>query len=140
MHNLIINWNSVVTRRDIVWVLGDVAFTQEGFDALYELNGRKKLVRGNHDNNFKTEDWLKHFETVEGITRYKGYWLTHAPIHPTELRGKRNIHGHVHGNSIRDVYGEYDTRYINVCCEAVNETPILFDDIRSGKYHEVRKC
>lgn len=141
MHTIIENWNSVVTKRDIVFVLGDVAFNQEGYDAVGELNGRKKLIRGNHDNYFSTEEWLKHFETVEGIVGYKGYWLTHAPIHPNELRGKKNIHGHLHQHSIRNSYtGEYDPNYINVCCEAIGETPIPFEWIRDGKYDEIRKC
>jgi calcineurin-like phosphoesterase family protein len=135
MHAIICNWNAVVRdKRDLVWVLGDVAFSQEGFDALGELNGRKKLVRGNHDNYFSTEDWLKHFETVESLVRYKDCWLTHAPMHPCELRGKKNIHGHVHHNTVRNGYGEYDERYINVCCEAVRETPIPFQDIKDGWY------
>lgn len=141
MQNIITNWNSVVGKRDLVWVLGDIAFTQEGYDALGELSGRKKMVRGNHDDSFTTQEWLKHFETVEGITQYKGFWLTHAPIHPNELRGKRNVHGHVHHNSIVNSYtGDLDQRYVNVCCEAIGETPILFNDIRSGRYNDIRRC
>lgn len=134
MHHLIQQWNNVVRKKDLVWVLGDTAFTQEGFDALGELAGRKKLIRGNHDNYFSTEDWLKHFETVESLVRYKGCWLSHAPIHPVELRGCINIHGHVHHNQVRNGFGEADTRYVNVCAEAVNECPISFEDIRNGAY------
>jgi len=123
MNNIITNWNKIITKRDLVWVLGDVAFNKEGYDALAQLNGRKKLVRGNHDNHFSTEEWLKYFESVESMVRYKDCWLTHCPIHPDELRGRINIHGHVHTNTIPD------QRYINVCCEAINETPILFTDL-----------
>jgi calcineurin-like phosphoesterase family protein len=141
MHNIIINWNKVVSKRDVVWVLGDVAFDQDGYEALFELKGRLKMVRGNHDNSFTTEQWLKRFETVEGLVRYKGFWLSHAPLHPAELRDKRNIHGHVHHNSIRNpMTQEYDTSYINVCCEAVGEIPFPFELIKSGEYHNVRKC
>ncbi len=140
MNHLIERWNSVVKdKRDLVWVLGDTAFSPEGFAALGELNGRKKLVRGNHDNYFTTEEWLEHFETVESLVRYKKYWLSHAPIHPDELRGKGNIHGHVHHNSVRDGEGEWDERYINVSCEAVNETPISFQDIVSGVYWKQKR-
>lgn len=141
MHTIITNWNKVVNKRDLVWVLGDIAFSQEGFDALFELNGRIKMVRGNHDNYFSTEDWLKRVETVEGLVQYKGYWLSHCPLHPDELRGRKNIHGHVHHNSIRNKYDNtYDPRYINACCEAVNETPMPFDLIKTGEYQNVRKC
>lgn len=141
MHNIITSWNKNVGKRDIVWVLGDTAFGQVGFEALFELNGIKKLVRGNHDDNFTTQQWLEVFTTVESLVKYKGYWLSHAPIHPNELRGRKNIHGHVHSNSIRNSYtGEYDERYINVCCEAIGETPIPFDDIKNGNYYKTRRC
>lgn len=136
MHILIANWNSVVKKRDVVWVLGDVAFSQDGYDALGELAGRKKMVRGNHDEYFTTEEWLKHFESVDGFVKYKQYWLSHAPMHPAELRGRGNIHGHVHSNHIRNAYGELDGRYINVSAEAVRETPISFQHILSGWYWE----
>jgi len=134
MQVIIAQWNAVVDKGDLVWVLGDTAFNQEGFDALGELKGRKKLIRGNHDNYFTTEQWLEHFETVESLVRYKDFWLSHAPIHPAELYGKGNIHGHVHHNSIKDGDNEWDKRYINVSCEAVRETPMNFQDILSGWY------
>lgn len=141
MHNIVVNWNRVVGKRDKVFVLGDVAFNQEGFDALNELNGTKTLIRGNHDNYFKTDDWLKVFDSVEGLYRYKEFWLSHAPIHPLELRGKKNIHGHVHQHSIRNTYtNEYDPNYICVCCEPLGETPISLKQIRDGTYDRIRKC
>lgn len=141
MHYICKNWNNKVSKRGLVYVLGDSAFTEEGFEALKELNGRKILVRGNHDNFFSTRKLLDVFDEVEGIVRYKQYWLTHAPIHPDELRGKQNIHGHVHFHSIRNGYThEYDQRYINVSCEAINETPISLDEIRDGTYWKNKRC
>lgn len=146
MFNIGRNWENLVGKRDLVWVLGDCAFTQEGFDLLKSLPGRKKLIRGNHDTYFKTEQWLEIFETVESLVSYKGYWLSHCPVHPDELRGKHNIHGHVHSNSIMHNTGiafrvmERDPRYINVCCEAVNDRPVFLDDIRDGTYWEDTKC
>jgi calcineurin-like phosphoesterase family protein len=133
------NWIRTVRKKnDLVWVLGDVAFNQEGFDRLKELPGRKKMVRGNHDTFFTTQQWLEIFETVESLVSYKGYWLSHCPIHPVELRGKKNISGHIHHNSIRLENSEYDERYINVCCESIGETPISFQDIKSGEYYKMR--
>jgi calcineurin-like phosphoesterase family protein len=141
MYHIGDNWNRVVSKRCKVFVLGDSAFNDVGFEFLKSLNGTKVLVRGNHDNYFSTEKWLEIFESVEGIVRYKNYWLTHAPIHPSELRGKKNLHGHVHFNSIKNGYtGEYDTNYINVSCEAINETPISLDKIRDGSYDRERRC
>lgn len=140
MEIIIDNWNRVVTKRDIVYVLGDVAFTNNGYDSLGRLKGEKRMIRGNHDNYFTTEQWLKYFTTIEGLVRYKGYWLSHAPVHPNELRGRKSIHGHVHSSSIRLENGEYDERYINVCCEPLGETPVPFDKIKSGEYYKMRKC
>ena len=48
---LIKNWNKVVGKQDIVYVLGDFALC--GKDRIIEvsraLNGRKRLILGNHD-------------------------------------------------------------------------------------------
>ena len=144
MQNIINNWNAVVKKRDFVWVLGDIAMSKEGFDALGELAGTKYMVKGNHDNRFTTEEWLRHFKSVESLVSYKGYWLSHCPIHPAELRGKKNIHGHVHTQSIVAPvdYNEerfWDRNYINICCEAINETPVSFDDIKGGAYWERKR-
>lgn len=139
MENIIANWNNKVRARDIVYVLGDVAFSKEGFDNLSLLRGQKRLIRGNHDNKFTTEEYLPVFKSVDGFLKYKEFWLSHAPIHPAELRGKKNIHGHVHGQSIKNGDGSYDERYINVCCEAVGDTPISLDEIRHF-YNDIRRC
>lgn len=96
---LIEKWNSVITKRDIVYVLGDAAFTIEGLESIGQLKGRKILVRGNHDL-VHAKDYLEYFDDVFGIVKYKNAWLSHAPIHPGELRRKINIHGHVHYASI----------------------------------------
>ncbi len=127
-------WNERITKRDKVYVLGDVAFSDEGFDKLKTLNGNKILVRGNHDNFFSTKKWLEVFDEVEGIVRYKGYWLTHAPIHPDELRGKGNIHGHSHHNIMRLSDGSVDNRYLCVSCEVTDHYPVSIHEIQRGEY------
>jgi calcineurin-like phosphoesterase family protein len=53
-----------------------------------------------------------------------GYIFTHCPIHESEVtRFHRNIHGHVHENSLDDY------RYINVSCEVVDYTPKLIEEL-----------
>ncbi len=133
MHKTVELWNLAVSKRDKVYVLGDVCFDEFFLGALHEMNGAKVLIRGNHDDRIKTETWLKYFDSVEGMVRYKGYWLTHAPIHPAELRGKKNIHGHVHQNSILNAYHECDPRYINVCIENTGGAPINMERIKAGE-------
>lgn len=127
-------WNLVVTKYDKVFVLGDVCFGEEYLYILHQLNGIKILIHGNHDDRISTATFLKYFDEVYGIYKYKRYWLTHAPIHPQELRGKINIHGHVHQNSILMAYGDkIDDRYINVCIENTGGAPVSLDMINAGQ-------
>lgn len=130
-HNewIISQWNSVVKKNDMVWVMGDVAFSQEGLQCVSRLRGNKKLVRGNHDTQ-STQAYLKYFNNVFGIVKESGFWLSHAPIHPQELRGKRNICGHMHSKNILLENGELDDRYINVSVEQINGIPISFTEIK----------
>ncbi len=120
-------WDRLVTKRDLVWVLGDSAFDEEGIDWLAELKGEKRLVRGNHCD-LPTTSYLRAFSEIYGLVKYKGMWLSHAPIHPSELRGKVNCHGHVHYYNIKElvVAGDGhtvvesrfdDKRYLNCCVE-----------------------
>lgn len=104
------DWRKVVDKKDVVYVLGDACFTMETIFEFDNLPGRKILVRGNHDG-LDTQVYLKYFEGVYGILKYKEFWLTHAPIHPAELRGKVNLHGHVHYAALED------KRYFNCCPE-----------------------
>jgi calcineurin-like phosphoesterase family protein len=115
-------WNSVVTKNDLVWVLGDVCFDKAALPLLKQLKGSKHLVLGNHDE-FTIQTYQLYFSKIVGFTKYKGLWLSHAPIHPDELRGKINVHGHVHSKSIPD------PRYVNVSVEVLNGKPISFEEI-----------
>lgn len=119
---LIQQWNSVVRKRDSVYVLGDVAFSREGLAKCGRLAGDKKLIMGNHDK-YPAASYLDYFRGLSGVMKHRGFWLSHAPIHPEELRGIRNIHGHVHSKTIDD------HRYINVSVEAVGGLPLCLDEI-----------
>jgi len=126
---LIKNWNSVVNKKDKVYILGDVTMeSTKWYFRLDELNGIKVVVLGNHDDPGHVPELLKYVHQVAGMIKYKGHWLTHAPIHPCELRDKRNIHGHVHNHSVKDG-NKLDKRYINVSMENINYTPVLFTDL-----------
>lgn len=135
-HNeiLISKWNLIVNNRDKVFVLGDVVMGgKENMPLLARLQGNKYLVRGNHDTQ-STSLYLEYFKEVYGLFKYKGFWLSHCPLHPAELRGSINIHGHVHHNSIRDHYHDLDKRYVNVCVEACDGFPVPFESIKDGGY------
>ncbi len=122
---ILTNMRKVVTKRDTLYILGDCILHPDSLNVLEDIPGQKVLILGNHcTEKVKTSDLVSVFDDIHGMMKYKEFWLTHAPIHPEELRGKINIHGHVHTNTLKD------TRYVNVSCEAVNYTPISLHTIR----------
>jgi len=129
---IIQNWNKVVTKvKHQVWVLGDMCIKNKDYDMdklINRLNGTIQLVTGNHchlpyyNNN--------RINVRRAMVAKYGFWLTHCPIHPNELRGRNNIHGHTHYAMIDD------NRYYNVCVENINYTPINIEEIR--KYFKIK--
>ena len=109
---------SVVRPKDILWILGDSVFTEETLDDLKSLPGVKKLIIGNHcAQHFDQKLLYDCFKSVHGLFKKYRCWLSHAPVHPDELRGYFNIHGHSHNHIIDDL------RYINICPEHHNFFP-----------------
>lgn len=131
---MIANWNRTVKPNDRVWHLGDVVIPRKSLQLLSRLNGRKALVRGNHDI-FKDEDYACFFDKIVGSHKMSTYILTHIPIHPDSLSrwSTGNIHGHLHDKRVRlksdKGWRKVDERYINVSVERTNFTPISFDEI-----------
>ena len=83
------------------------------------LNGWIRFMPGNHDDVIPLHVDL----IVPHPYKYKKQWLSHCPMHPDELRGNNNIHGHIHSHTIDD------PRYFNVCCERIDFQPIPFYDV-----------
>lgn len=121
---LIRNWNRVVSPDDKVYHLGDVAIPRSGLKCLARLNGRKVLIRGNHDI-FKLSDYSKYFADIRGCHYLDKYILSHIPVHESAvIRYKGNIHGHTHYRKVLGPDGEPDPRYFCVCVEHTDYAPI----------------
>lgn len=120
---ILANYLSMITKKDTVWFLGDIVFSREYLQRISDLPGTKKLVLGNHDveRTITISDLCLVYDGIYSLVNYKGAWLSHAPIHVDELRGKVNVHGHCHFHKIPD------KRYINVCLEHTAYAPIRFD-------------
>lgn len=60
-HDFVTKWNKQVNSKDIVFVLGDVSFGkfEETKSIISKLNGRKILIRGNHDERFNAKQWIQ---------------------------------------------------------------------------------
>jgi calcineurin-like phosphoesterase family protein len=128
--HIIQEWNKVVDKRDVTYILGDVTMEKkEHYHLLDRLNGIKHVVLGNHDRRQHTRDLLNHVESVAGMIQYKGFFLTHCPVHPMELTYrdvKGNIHGHIHDSEV----GE--PKYWCVSCERVDYKPITIEKLTHG--------
>lgn len=107
-------WRELVAPTDFVWVLGDAGRDLEVFR---DLPGRKGLVGGNCDGSL-TKLPAGLFESAHGVKYLPGLMLTHVPIHPCELYGRANVHGHMHAKSVAD------DRFLCVSAEQTGYVPI----------------
>lgn len=133
---IIEQWNSVVKKRDSVYLLGDAVWNREKLPLLGKLKGQIKLILGNHDK-FHASEYLEYVRDLGGMVKRRGLWLTHCPMYEGELRGCKNVHGHVHGNTIwHEFFGKYqpDPRYVNVSVETCAGRPVNHDSIISGEH------
>lgn len=129
---IINNINALVKPEDRLYLLGDVAFNNTNLAKVGRLNGRKKLIKGNHDLQ-EAKDYLKYFEDILAYRTYPksvGIIMSHIPIHTSQLedRYKFNVHGHLHSNIVQKS-GSKDLRYINICPEHTSMKPLNLDDI-----------
>jgi calcineurin-like phosphoesterase family protein len=149
---LITNWNRLVKKDDIVYHLGDFTLTTrvDLIDPILErLNGRIRLVKGNHDKWIKRFDDLKNKDKFDWVRQYNREVFTidgtnyeivmmHYPFLTWDgsSRGSINVHGHAHGGNDHLNVG---TKRIDVGVDAINMCyhPVsLLDVIRltaSGK-------
>jgi len=142
---LIQQWNKVVSKKDTIYILGDLTMNSDKhYHLLDELYGEKIIVLGNHDIISKKNilKLLKYVKGIGGAVEYKGYMLTHVPIHPMEaVQYRGNIHAHIHHiNKIEEsivpqLYQErtqnFSTlhKYINVDAHLLNYQPISMNEI-----------
>ena len=128
LHDLILidRINDTVNKRDKLFILGDVAWSKPGAAKLADIRCKNiEVVWGNHDI---PRYIMPYIHRSHGFFKYNGYWVSHCPMHPIELRGMQNIHGHVHHNVLAD------DRYVSVCVDSCNGYPVLFEDILHGTY------
>lgn len=93
--------NDVVSADDEVIVVGDVATDPLWLPATARFNGKKTLIRGNHDRKFSDAELAPFFHTIidegEGIELEEAGHLLYATHYPTSGRTDRfNLVGHIH--------------------------------------------
>lgn len=123
---MIEKWNSVVRPQDKVIHLGDVVINRSALKILSRLNGKKKLIAGNHDI-FRLEEYQEYFYDIKAYRVFDGFVMSHIPIHTSSLgRWNGNIHGHLHSGQVYNDQGDIDPRYLCMSVEQphVNYTPV----------------
>lgn len=128
---MIDNWNNVVKPGDKVYHLGDVFINRKARFILEALNGKKVLIKGNHDI-FDLDNYVPYFKDIRACHVLDRVVLSHIPIHKNSIeRFRGNVHGHLHRHEVLDNLGQIDVQYKSVCVEHINYTPIEFSEIIS---------
>ena len=133
---MIERWNKVVRPQDHVYHLGDVTMARGNqtrqIDAIMaRLNGHKRICLGNHDQ-LASGWYFRQFEKVKACNVLDGIIFTHIPIHSESLgRFKANVHGHLHANRVMLSPYHPNPRYLSVCVELTDYTPIDLETLKS---------
>lgn len=138
---MIRRWNDVVEHRDVVYHLGDFAMGDSAHWHTFckKLNGRKILVRGNHDKGVERMLQVGFNEVHENIVcEIDGarVWMNHYPFFSNDERDLRRpeppseydiaLCGHIH-EKWKLLRG-----CVNVGVDVWDFRPITLDDIRGA--------
>lgn len=150
---MIRRWNETVAPQDTVYILGDLSWHDDAKTAeiLRQLNGKKILIDGNHDNNLGPLSRKEFKET------HFGYWeirdpnhgslkviMSHYPMHlyNGQRRGAVMLYGHVHNMLDHEVAKEVKelvearlgvkSIMINVGCMHWDYRPRTLEELMKG--------
>lgn len=119
--------NKTIGPNDTWYCLGDVSFKLDVFHRIIpRLNGKKRLILGNHDK-FRMKEYSQWFTKIqESWQPQRDLLFTHRPVFMGSPEGenKFNIHGHVHRTR-----SELSPRHLNISMEMTNYTPISYEEI-----------
>lgn len=134
-------WNEKVKPQDEVYILGDFGFCtgEEANACLTRMNGRKYLIKGNHDKflndtNFNRSlfGWIRdYFVVYDGNDKVV---LCHYPIAvwDCEHHGALHFYGHVHSNTDnRHPALAYLKNAYNVGVDMIGYAPLSLQEIRN---------
>lgn len=144
-HNetIIQNWNSLVQPNDIVYHLGDVMLNddEQGLECLQRLNGRIRMIRGNHDSDnrlLKFANCVNVESAGDWSTMIKEgkqhIYLSHFPTITSNYDSDRplkarvlNLCGHSH---TKDPFADWSKGLIyHVELDAHDNKPVALEDI-----------
>jgi len=142
-HHMINEWNATIGKNDLVYHLGDIAFTNNFsvlMALLQRLNGKIYLVPGNHDHpcmHKKTPRFIwiedKLFigdliteKKVKINDKYEKVVMSHYPLASWNagIHGRKHFYGHVHKYTIFSNQNMY-----NVGCDVIGYKPMTFNQV-----------
>jgi len=132
---IITNWNRVVGRKDLVYIVGDFAWKRHDI-YLAALNGKKILIRGNHDK--MPQKYLRNFTEVHDlltrkIAGRKVVFCHYAMcVWPDWMDGAWHMYGHSHGRLAE----ADDSARCDVGQDIWNFTPIPWEAIEAKLSHK----
>ena len=130
---MIVRWNSQVKHDDIVIHLGDFVVygkSEKTLELCNRLNGKKILVRGNHDRR-NIYWYLAHgFDFVCDYFVIGKIIFTHRPLYKTNKHILKyydlNICGHIHQ---KEIPTKWKYKCKNISVEQTDYYPIIIDKI-----------
>lgn len=138
---LIENWNRVVARDDVVYILGDLMLGDNvhGMEVLRKLNGYHCIILGNHDTDTRIKRYKNSYiipPVYAQVIKHNGFrfYLSHYPTLTSNYDGDKplkartiNLCGHTH---TKDRFVDMDKGLIyHVELDCHDNTPVLLDDI-----------
>lgn len=121
---IIANWNATVSKRDTVWLLGDIAYAPEAefISLMRRLNGHKHIIMGNHDKTWVRKLNDSHKGDVVEVQDYakisdggRRVVLSHYPIAfwDGQHNGTYHLYGHVHGTDEERLFQDFGRGLVN---------------------------
>ena len=136
---LIKRWNNKVSNNDTVYILGDLIYKSDKPPEYYldKLNGKKILIKGNHDGTWlKKVDVKKYFDGIYDYLEIsdEGRWivLSHYPFleHNGKHRGSYHLHGHIHNIESEALrYSNKEPKIFNVSADMIRFEPMTLDEL-----------
>lgn len=128
--SMIKNWNEVVKSGDTVYYVGDFCFDPNPAKFLYRLNGKKILIKGNHDGKPKKEHGWSHICDYNEVKHEKQHIvLCHYAMRVWNRShyGAWMLYGHSHGSLPDDP----QLLSIDVGVDCHEYRPISFEEIKN---------
>lgn len=121
---MIRRWNDTVKDEDEVYLVGDVGDISQ----IRELNGKKYLIKGNHDTQtneyYRQQGFYECYDTPIILDSF--FLVSHEPLYVNENMPYANIFGHVHNSPL---FKDFSKQHYCVSVERISYTPISFEKI-----------